>query len=87
MTTTPDLPAVPMCRRSWYMAADDARRIDALVDDLHHRTRRPKHAVLAAVMHVAIEHRAEAEARLAGPAGETRADSAGVPGAPVAGAA
>jgi hypothetical protein len=64
MTTTPAIPAAPMRRRSWYLAAGDADRLDAIVADLHHATRQPKHVVLAALLATADEHRAEILARL-----------------------
>jgi hypothetical protein len=57
-----------MRRRSVYLAAEVADRLDEAVADIHFGTRRPKHEVLAAAVAVALEHRAEraAEARLAG---------------------
>ena len=58
-------PAQPqMAHRSWYLAADVADRLADAVDELHHVSRRPKHAVLAAVLAVAFEHEAEILARL-----------------------
>jgi hypothetical protein len=57
-----------MRRRSWYLAADVAERLDAVVADIHHATRRPKHEVLGAALDVAVEHRADILARLATPA-------------------
>ena len=45
-------------------AAADADRLASLVDDLHFMTRRPRHEVLAAVVGVIVDHRAEIEARL-----------------------
>jgi hypothetical protein len=65
MTTTP---AAPMVRRSWYLAAADAERLDAIVDELHFQTRRPKHEVLAAVLGVVADHPDEILARLQGSA-------------------
>ena len=47
------------------MRADVADRLAAAVDDLHYLTRRPRHEVLAALVDVALSHRAEIEARLA----------------------
>ena len=67
-----------MARRSWYLPQADADRLASLVDDLHFTTRRPRHEVLAAVVGVIVDHRAEIEARL--PAGRCRvtaADTAG----------
>jgi hypothetical protein len=61
MSTTP---TVPMVRRSWYLPADVADRLAVVVDDIHHSTRRPKHEVLAAALGVAVDHRADIEARL-----------------------
>ena len=60
---TPDRP--PMARRSWYLRADVAESLARIADDLHFTTRRPRHEVLAAVIGVGLEHRAEIEARLA----------------------
>ena len=54
-----------MARRSWYLPQADADRLASLVDDLHFTTRRPRHEVLAAVVGVIFDHRAEIEARLA----------------------
>jgi len=62
---TTNASAQGMRRRSVYLAAEVADRLDAAVDDLHFATRRPKHEVLAAAVAVALEHRAEIEARLA----------------------
>jgi len=59
-----------MRHRSWYMSADVADQLAAVVDDIHFATRRPRHEVLAAVVGVALEHRGEIEARLAGRDGE-----------------
>jgi hypothetical protein len=61
-TETPDRPA--MAHRSWYLRADVTERLSDVVNDLHFATRRPRHEVLAAVIAVALEHRAEIEARL-----------------------
>jgi hypothetical protein len=55
-----------MRHRSWYLAADVADRLAAVVDDIHHVTRRPKHEVLSAAVAVAVEHQAEILARLTG---------------------
>jgi hypothetical protein len=65
-TTTPPPPG--MLRKSWYMPAESAAELDQLADDLHYTCRRPKSACLAAVVAVAIEHRAEIAARLGPPA-------------------
>ena len=62
-TQTPDRP--PMAHRSWYLRADVADSLAGVVNDLHFATRRPRHEVLAAVISVAVDHRAEIEARLA----------------------
>jgi hypothetical protein len=53
-----------MQRRSWYMPSDVAVQLAAAVTDLHHRLRRPKHAVLGALLTVALRHQGEAEALL-----------------------
>lgn len=60
--TTP--PAAPMRRRSLYLSADVAERLDAVIADLHFTTRRPRHEVLAAVLGVAADHPDEILARL-----------------------
>ena len=57
-------PAQAKSHRSWYLDARIADEFAAAVDDIHHRTRRPKHEVLAAAVLVALEHRAAIEARL-----------------------
>lgn len=54
-----------MAHRSWYLRADVAERLAAAVTDLHFTTRQPRHEVLAAVIEVALGHRAEIEAQLA----------------------
>jgi hypothetical protein len=64
MTTETPQPG-PMAHRSWYLRADVAERLADVVTDLHFTTRRPRHEVLAAVIEVAVDHRAEIEARLA----------------------
>jgi hypothetical protein len=56
--------APAMAHRSWYMRADVADRLAAVIDDLHFTTRRPRYEVLAAVVDVTVTHRAEIEARL-----------------------
>jgi hypothetical protein len=55
----------PMAHRSWYMNRVLADRLAATVDDIHFRTRRPKHEVLGAAVAVALEHEADIVARLA----------------------
>jgi hypothetical protein len=51
-----------------YRSCHDHRNAPAdVVTDLHFTTRRPRHEVLAAVIEVAVDHRAEIEARLAKP--------------------
>ena len=54
-----------MAHRSWYLRADVADSLADVVTDLHFATRRPRHEVLAAVIEVAVAHRAEIEAQLA----------------------
>jgi hypothetical protein len=66
MTTTTTT-AAPMSRRSWYLPSDIADDLARAVDDLHWRLRIPKHEVLSAAVAFALEHRADIEARLAGP--------------------
>lgn len=53
-----------MDRRSWYMSKAVADALAEEVDELHFATRKPKHTVLAELIAVALEHRAEALARL-----------------------
>lgn len=67
-TQTPDPSATDrpqMAHRSWYMRADVADSLAEIVTDLHYAHRRPRYEVLAAVIGVGLEHRAEIEARLA----------------------
>lgn len=59
--------APAMTSRSWYISTDLADRLAAAVDDIHFRTRRPKHEVLGAAVSVALEHEADIVALL-GPA-------------------
>ncbi len=60
------VPAAPeMKRRSYYLPKATADALAEAIDDLHYATRRPKHEVLAEVLAVALEHRADIEARLA----------------------
>jgi hypothetical protein len=62
-TTAP--PQAPMKHSSWYLPADVADRLAVVVEDLYHDTRqRRKHAVLGAVVSVALEHVDEIRARL-----------------------
>jgi hypothetical protein len=65
----PSPPVPQMQTRSWYISADIADQLAAVVDDIHWRTRRPKHEVLAAALGVAIEHQTEIVDRLARPGG------------------
>jgi predicted transcriptional regulator len=63
-----DVPAAAapeMTRRSYYLPKEAADALAEALDDLHYATRRPKHAVLAEMLAVALEHRADVEARLA----------------------
>ncbi|WP_163549148.1 hypothetical protein [Candidatus Frankia nodulisporulans] len=62
--TAPLAPA--MDRRSWYMPRASAAALAAAVEDLHYATRQPKHAVLAALLAVALEHQDDARRRLTG---------------------
>lgn len=61
---TTNVPATGMRRRSVYLAAEVADRLDKEVADIHFTTRQPKHEVLAAAIAVALDHRGEIEARL-----------------------
>jgi hypothetical protein len=66
-------PAPRMRHRSYYLAADVADQLAEAVDDLHFATRAPKHVVLSAVVAVALAHRAEVVAALAGGPGDAAA--------------
>jgi hypothetical protein len=57
-------PAGGMSHRSWYLPADAAEQLAAVVDEIHHVARKPKHEVLSAAVAVAVEHQAEILARL-----------------------
>ena len=61
---TTNASAAGMRRRSVYLAAEVADRLDKEVADIHFTTRQPKHEVLAAAIAVALDHRGEIEARL-----------------------
>lgn len=52
-------------RRSWYTSTSAADAFTAVVDDIHHATRIPKHEVVAALMEAAVERRDQVEKRLA----------------------
>jgi hypothetical protein len=54
-------------RRTWYVAPEAAERFDAAIDELHWRTRRPKHELIGAALAVAVEHQADIEARVTSP--------------------
>ena len=56
-----------MVRRSWYLARGTADGLAAVVDDLHHETRKPRHEVLAAIVATALGHLDEARGKLAQP--------------------
>lgn len=58
------MPTTPMAHRSWYIPADVADRLAAVVDELHFSTRKAKNEVLGAALAVALEHEAEIRARL-----------------------
>jgi hypothetical protein len=62
--STPAQP--PMAHRSWYLSADVADRLAAVVNELHFSTRRPKNEVLGAAITVALEHQEDILARLTG---------------------
>jgi hypothetical protein len=42
-------------RRSWYTSTAVADAFSAAVDDIHHRTRVPKHQVVAALLAAAVD--------------------------------
>ncbi|MFG2716590.1 hypothetical protein ACGFX2_39665 [Streptomyces goshikiensis] len=48
-----------MSRRSWYTTTTAIDAFAQAVDDLHHATRVPKHAVVAALMEAAVTHKAD----------------------------
>ncbi len=50
-----------MDRRSWYMPKATAERLAEAVEELHFKTRQPKHVILAALIGVALENIADAE--------------------------
>ena len=56
-----------MRHRSFYMRSVVADQLSEVVDDLHYATRQPRHEVLAALVDVALRHRAEIEERLKQP--------------------
>jgi hypothetical protein len=62
-------------RRSWYMPRAAADGLSDLVDDIHHSTRAPKAAVLAAVVAVARQHADQVRAQLAELGAETSAET------------
>ncbi|MFG3223091.1 hypothetical protein [Streptomyces sp. NPDC048185] len=51
-------------RRSWYTSAAAADAFQAVVDDIHHATRVPKHEVVAALLEAAVEQAPAVEKRL-----------------------
>lgn len=53
-----------MKHRSFYMRSDDLARLNGLIEDLHFGTRRLRHEILAVMVDVAEQHRAEIERRL-----------------------
>ena len=53
-----------MDRRSWYMPKASADALAAAVDDLYFATRKPKHAILAALVDAALAARSDVQARL-----------------------
>lgn len=59
-------PVPAKSHRSWYLDSAVADSLAAMVDDIHYRTRRPKHEVLSATVTVALEHQDAIEARLTG---------------------
>jgi hypothetical protein len=63
---TPEQPSkAVMDRRSWYMPRESADALAAAVEELHHVTRKPKHAVMAALVAVALDHLPDVEQRVA----------------------
>ncbi|MFI2207658.1 hypothetical protein ACH47Z_44855 [Streptomyces sp. NPDC020192] len=51
-------------RRSWYTSAAAADAFQAVVDDIHHATRVPKHEVVAALLQAAVEQAPKVEKKL-----------------------
>ncbi|MBV9026069.1 MAG: hypothetical protein JO362_20300 [Streptomycetaceae bacterium] len=62
---TPEQPSkATMDRRSWYMPRESADALSTAVEELHQVTRKPKHAVMAALVAVALDHLSEVEQRV-----------------------
>ncbi|MET8832030.1 hypothetical protein ABZX40_40545 [Streptomyces sp. NPDC004610] len=57
--------AAATTRRSWYTTAEAADALAAMVDDIHHATRVPKHQVVAALFEAAVAQGPRVQARLA----------------------
>jgi hypothetical protein len=55
-----------MDRRSWYMPKESADALAAALEELHFATRQPKHAIMAALVAVALEHLPAVEQRVKG---------------------
>lgn len=55
-----------MDRRSWYMPKESADALAAALEELHYATRQPKHAIMAALVAVALEHLEDVEQRVKG---------------------
>ncbi len=53
---TPAPDAAQFSRRSWYMPADAAERLQRAVNDLHFETRLPKGQLLGLVVDTALRH-------------------------------
>lgn len=56
--------AQEMDRRSWYLPKATADALTNAVSDVHWLVRQPKHAVLAAIIEVALTHLDEVEVKL-----------------------
>jgi hypothetical protein len=55
-----------MDRRSWYMPKESADALAAALEELHFSTRQPKHAIMAALVAVALEQLPAVEKRVKG---------------------
>ncbi|MGW7427796.1 hypothetical protein ACWGJB_49175 [Streptomyces sp. NPDC054813] len=55
---------VSMDRRSWYMPKESANALATALEELHFATRQPKHAIMAALIAVALEHLHDVEQRI-----------------------
>lgn len=64
---TPAKEKVKMARRSWYLSEAVADELSEAVDEIHYSTRKPKHAVLDALIRAGLEHRDDVAASFTDP--------------------